>query len=105
MGAKEITDQREYVVQYRKKGTKEWISSHAQTFPRQPSLRQIQNEMIATAQDFARFDSKKRSWVVKDDYEVRLILFEIIERTELIEKPQVFKASFLTEGVRKLDED
>lgn len=108
MVAKQIPVEKEYIVQYRKKGAKEWHDSHSQTFLKVPGKRQVEKEIAETASDLASFVWNKKLGMhtvrLKDDYEGRVILAETFTRETQIGKTITFKKNFLLEELKKLDE-
>ena len=109
MAAKETLDQREYVVQYRKKGAKEWCDSHVQTFLKIPGRRQIEKEIAETAEDLISFVWNKKLGMhtvkLRDDYEGRVILVETSTRETQIGKILTFKKEFLLDSIKKTENE
>lgn len=109
MGAKQSPVEREYVVQYRKKGTKEWIGSHVQTFLKTPGKRQVEKEIVETAEDLVAYVWNKKRGMhtlrLRDDYEGRVLLVETFTRETQIGKTITFKKNFLLDELKKAEEE
>lgn len=99
---REILDSYEYVVQYRKAGTKTWHDTHCQSFRKPPTEQQALKELTETCIDLSEWDGRSKSYVVKSDYAMRVIRREIVEKVSIISPAKKFSRALLRDMCKKL---
>lgn len=84
MAGRETLDSSEYVVQYRRVGTKTWHDTHGRSFKNGPKELQVLKELAESCLDLAEWDGRSRDYKIKADYQVRVVFREVIERVSII---------------------